>query len=515
VILQHSVTPPTSTSRRPRSRRAPALLVAIAALALVAGACSGERGVSRNDPNRGGNIAGSDLQAAPKGTGAVSYGTDLKDDLTIGLVISSAGPGKDFQQLAAGTQVVPVLAKAEEEEKKPAPTTTQPPVSDDADEESTDATSGDDAQSGAPEGASSEDDSTSGTPAGPVVEVVTADDLGTPEGAVAAVAELADQGADVIVYGSVGSQLVAGAQEADRRGLAVITPYDASTTLMNTAQNVYTIALPDKLVADKLVDYLTSDRSYERFGIAWDKADPTAVAQSSAAEAAIVADGDPSPARYGLGSDEQPIQIRKGLKALGETDPQALFVFGDAGQVFKILTEWRVAGLEAQVAISPRAAVPTLSSNDINAIAPPVRNGTVSVGLAGGPWLETDEILNYYDKRKDASKTTSVDLTLADVASADAGLIAVRAAEEGGSTPAGIRSALDGLKFKGIGADYDFQTRIGVTPGDYAIVAYNREPSSANTFVGQQFPDPKTAGGFWVALPGTAPSLGDLDRFER
>ncbi len=210
-----------------------------------------------------------------------------------------------------------------------------------------------------------------------------------------------------------------------------------------------------------------------------------------------------------------PASAPPSLKALGETDPQALFVFGDAGQVFKILPEWRVAGLEAQVAISPRAAVPTLSSNDINAIAPPVRNGTISVGLAGGPWLETDAVLNYYAKRKDAAKTTSADVTLADVASADAGLIAVAAAEEGGATPQGIRSALDGLQFQGIGADYDFQTRIGVTPGDYAIVAYNREPSSANTYVGQQYPDPKTSGGFWVALPGTAPSLDNLDRFER
>lgn len=98
--------------------------------------------------------------------------------------------------------------------------------------------------------------------------------------------------------------------------------------------------------------------------------------------------------------------------------------------------------------------------------------------------------------------------------SCGAALAIVAAAEKGGTSASDIRRTLAGMSFDGVGGSYTFENRAGVDEDDYAITAYNREPSAAQTYVGKQFPDVRTQGGFFVAVPGTAPSLENLNRFE-
>lgn len=531
-----------------------AVLVAVVVLGLVSAACNSSQKTSDSSTRdlSGGNYETG--RAGPGGTEAPVYGKDLAAPLTIGLVISSAGEGKDFQNLANGTHVVPTLVAgdaaggdSESDSEDETTTTTRPSGSEEtsgqAEGEGTggdQGSSSDSADLGStgvtePEdlgqdrtGTQSEDDGTStssttttkapsvatGSDNG-MVEVISEDDLGTPQGAVEAVDGLISEGADVIVYGSVGPQVEAGVAAAEARGVAVILPYDSTQLLVERHDNAYMTALPDPSVAQKMVEYATQERGYTKVALIWDKTDPYAISLQAHARAALadqgltsVADLDYEP------SVDVTIKLRERLTAVGEKAPEAVFVLANSSNTFKLVTEWHVTGQAAQMFIAPRAATPNLSSEDINALTPPIRIGTLTTGIAGGPWNPTPAVVNYYESRDLAKKSATANLDVADILSADAGLIAVAAAEKGGSTASGVLKGLDGLVFDGIGATYDLATAYGVTKDDYAITAYNRETSASQTYVGAQFPDVRSAGGFWVAVPGSAPSLENINVFE-
>ena len=104
-------------------------------------------------------------------------------------------------------------------------------------------------------------------------------------------------------------------------------------------------------------------------------------------------------------------------------------------------TELNVLGAGSQMMVTPRAATPTLSSQDINALTPPVRNGTLSTGIAGGPWDPTPAVVNFYRARNEAKGDSAADLSNADIISADAGLRARIAGRTGESGRYGIPTA--------------------------------------------------------------------------
>lgn len=466
-------------------RRWALAIALLASLALVAGACSSGSGSDATRDLTGNNLASNDLEA-PGNPKPPSYGDNLSGELTIGYVTSSGGEGKDFQLLANGGRVIPSLVG-------------------------------------------------NGS-----VKVEYADDQGGDVGAQTAVNSLISSGADVIVYGSLGPQLDAGIKAAAAKDVAVVLPYDADPALLAN-DNAFTIALDDAEVAQKLVDFGSDSRQYSRYAIINNADDPATASEKAAFVSQLAADRrtpvselavTEEPAEV-LGEDDgatpededasttpteetpsepQQESLRSQLINVGAAQPDVLVVLGDADFVFNVAKEWHTTGLGAASMISPRAATPTLGTLDINALSPPLRS-PLSTGLAGGPWIQTVPIVNYFAKRN-ALKTTS-DMSVADVISADAGLIAIAAAEDAKSTqPAKIKAAFDGLTVKGIGADYDFAGQSGAGLDDYAITAYNREESSANTFVGKQFPDVRSAGGFFVALQGTAPLLENTNPFE-
>ncbi len=439
-------------------RRLRTVLAALAVLALLASGCS--RGSESKSAAGARDVGGSntgDRRPPPKDPAPPKWGTKLRQNLVIGLVISSAGPGKDFQTLANGTQVVPFLV-------------------------------------------------------GDKVGVRVEDDNGDPAGAVQAVNNLIADGAGVIVYGSVGDQVDAGIKAAAAQGVPVIVVYDGNPALLANNPNAFSIALQDPQVAEKLVKFATKERNYTRFALMWDQDTTYGQAGHNYMLQALATEGLAPVADVPFGVADA--DLRAKVKSTGDAAAQTVFVWADATQGFRVIQSWFVAGLGSQMMVAPRMAVPALGTQDINQLTPPVRNGTLSTGIAGGPWDPTPAVKEFYKVRKKSGGQASADLSVADLISCDAGLLAVAAAEKGGSDPGDVMDALDGLTLRGMAAEYSFKDRLGVTPSDYAIVAYNREPDAADTYVGQQFPDVKSQGGFFVAVPGTAPNLKGKDPFE-
>lgn len=445
--------------RHHRRLRRLALVGACASLAVTAVACSNGNDAFSGNPRDlvGNNFAGRHIASA-SGPDVPSFGRNLGTKLTVGVVISSAGTGKDFQQLANGSRVVPALVGSDD------------------------------------------------------VEVKVEDDRGTPEGAAAAVAKLKGQGAAAIVYGSVGPSVDPGIKAAAAAGLPVVLAYDGTPALVQDNPNAFSLALPTDQVAEKMVGFAVNDRKYSKTAILWDRDTAYGQAGAQAVRDALAKAGRTPVFDAGFGVAEP--TLRPLALETGTTDPDSIFVMGDSTSAYRMINELHVTGTGAQMFISPFAATPTLGSQDINALAPPVRIGTLSTGLAGGPWDPTPAVRAFYDRRTEASGKTAADFGVADIVSCDATLAVVAAAEKGGTSAGEIRRTLEGMSFDGVGGSYTFKNRVGVTQDDYALTAYNREPSASQTYVGKQFPDVRTQGGFFVAVPGTAPSLENINRFE-
>lgn len=449
------MTAPASQHRRRRLVYAGVCAV----LAVAVSSCSSGTDAFGSDPRdlTGSNFAGRRL-AGPSGPEVPSFGKNLDKKLTVGVVISSAGTGKDFQQLANGSRVVPALVGSDD------------------------------------------------------VEVKVEDDRGTPEGAAAAVAKLKDEGAAAIVYGSVGPSVDPGIKAAAAAGLPVVIAYDGTPALLQDNPNAFSVALQTPDVAEKMVGFGIDERKYSKPAILWDRDTAYGQAGAQAIRDALAKRGRTPVFDAGFGIAEP--TLRPLAVQTGTTDPDAIFVMGDSTSAYRMINELHVTGTGAQMFISPFAATPTLGSQDINALAPPVRIGTLSTGLAGGPWNPTPAVRAFYDRRTEVSGKVTADFGVADIVSCDATLAIVAAAEKGGTSANEIRRTLDGMSFDGVGGSYTFKNRVGVDKDDYAMTAYNREPSASQTYVGKQFPDVRTQGGFFVAVPGTAPSLENMNRFE-
>ncbi len=461
-------------------------MAALAAGALTLAACSGGGGSTSRDLT-GSNLASNNVQA-PSNPAPPQYGSKLSSDLKVGYVTSSGGPGAAFELTANGGHVIAKLIHNDNAK----------------------------------------------------VTVQYADDLGSDSGSTAAVEKLINNGATVIVYGSAGPQVDAGVKAAAARNVAVILPYDTNAAVASSNSNAFSTALTNSQVSDKLVEYGTKEQNYRRFAIVYDSTDSLATPSKDAFIAELSKSGRSPVAQLSVGgpdttpsegetpadeaAQEQPQDqelstsegesLRTQLIAVGDSKPDVLAVFGSANFVFDVAVEWHTTGLSAAWMISPRAAVPQLGLFDANAFAPPLRS-PLSTGIAGGPWIQTVPVLNYFSTRDQVKKDSIADLSVADVISADAGLIAVAAAEAAGSSDGSkIMSELSSLSFDGIGAKYAFKGSQGVTLDDYAIVGYNSETSSENTYVGKQYPSVKTNGGFFVGLEGTAPMLQNINPFE-
>lgn len=473
----------------PRPTRCVALAIVLVVLVtLGATACTGgPQAPAATEDETWSNLASENLEP-PSGPKAPEYGARLAGRLTIGYVYSGGGAGKNFGLLANGGQVVPALASKSK------------------------------------------------------VDVRYEDDHGTADGARLAVSKLVSAGAAVIVYASIGEQLDSGIKAAAKGGVPVILPYSNDPNLVSTNTNAFTIALTRQQIADKLVDYSIHDKRYRRFGIVFAPDDPGATAEKDAFVAALGTTGNvpvaelaraagrvDTPAKETEAAQRTPpdeilsvtaeASLGEQLATLGAAGPDAIAVFGSSQFVFEVLATWQTTGLATTFLISPSAATPTLSQLDMTALAPPLQS-PLSVGLAGGPWIQTPAIMNFYRTRDQLRKTAGYDLSVADILSADAGVIAIAAAEKAGSSvPKAILAAMAELSVEGIGATYTFGNRSGgnhsgVNIDDYAITAYIREESAQYTFIGKQYPDIREAGGYFVAVEGTAPTVKDLDPFS-
>ncbi len=387
------------------------------------------------------------------------YGSKLTGNLTIGLVTSSQGPGRDFQLLAKGAHVVPSLCGK--------------------------------------------------------VKVIEEDDGGSSQGSTSAVNALIDQGATYIVYGSVGKHVSSGVEAAARRDVAVVFPYEENGDLISKHNNAFSLALSQDKVAKKLIDFSSAQRKYHRFAIISAQGDEYAQGQAQAFKDSISAQGGTLVTHLRTTAAQSTRELRAQLSDLSDSDPQAVLVVGDSSFTFNVAQTWFVLGKGAQMIISPRAATPAFGLLDASQIAPPVRSGTFTTQVAGGPWVQSNVIMNYFRTRDDAKKASHVDLSVADAVSGDAALLGVAAAEKAGDTRAdSVLNAMSNLTFEGIAAGYSFDTRMGTNQDDFAIVAYVRQPLAHTASVGQRFPPVETHGGYFVAVPNTAPKVNDLALFE-
>ncbi|HVV37394.1 MAG TPA: hypothetical protein VHC63_12370 [Acidimicrobiales bacterium] len=414
-----------------RARKAAAAAVCVA-VALAGVACS-----SKTKTNTEGEKARStNLSGAP----AIALQTTVKD-AKVGLIVSSAGPGADLKDMAAGAYIAAFRLN--------------------------------EAKTGNSH-----------------VELAVQDDNGTPDGATAAVNNLVDQGVIGIVYASTGEQLLAGAATAAEKGVAVVYPYADDHRIVDQGATSYLASPTIEQVASKL-----ADKTKDAGKIALLR---QAGSYGDAGKAALVADG------LSFVSDT-PITATDPISATGIVAgaPDAVIVFADAATSLAAADALSTAGYSGALLFGDRAAVPAFGHGVAGSLAPAVNDGALSVGTWAGPDLPTAAADAFYLARDKAvsSGAVSADLTFADFRSHDAVLALVHAAE----AKADRADVLDAIKNVAtdavtgtVGAPDDFSQQLAFNDKNVALLTY----SSLNDG-GGRYPTDATAGGHWIAVAGS------------
>jgi hypothetical protein len=409
----------------------------VAALAIVVAAAG--VGCKASSKNEG---AEKPRTTNESGAPAVALKTAVKDT-KVGLIVSSAGPGADLKDMAAGAYIAAFRLN--------------------------DAKVGNDH-----------------------VQLIVEDDNGTPDGATTAVSNLVDQGVIGIVYASQGEQLLAGAATAAEKGVAVVYPYADDARIAEQGATSYVAAPTIKQVALKLADYVKSN---DMSTIALVR---QAGAYGDAGKAALT--------DAGLKFDsDTPVTATDPVpgRSIAASHPDAVIVWADAATSLVAADAMSAGGYTGALLFGDRAAVPSFAHGIAASLAPPVNDGALSAGTWAGPDLPTSAADAFYLAREEAVSSGAVgaDLTFADFRSHDAVLALVYAAEQKADRASvldGIKSVATGGVVGTVGAPVDFSKQLAVSDGDVALLSYSTLQDG-----GGRYPTDATAGGHWIAVTGS------------
>lgn len=380
---------------------------------------------------------------------AIALTTSAPAGLKVGMIVSTAGPGKDVTELAAGAYVAEYRLNA--------------------------------AKAGS-------------------MQLAVEDDTGTADGAIAAVDRLSDQGVAGIVYASIGDQTKAAAAEAAKKGVALLAPYAgdnsalAGTTFLTGPTDAQTAAKVAGYVQDK---HLSPVAVVHQAGAYGDAGRAALAAAGLSVQTDVVFDptaADPSGA----------------AKTVAAAKPGIVIAWTELDGAVRLLSDLTSAGVTAPVLFSPRTAVPAFARAEHGLAAPAATDGLLSAGTWPGAWTPTAAIDAFYAARDKAGTAgdTHADLTNADIRSHDAVLAIVDAAAAAhGQDPSSVLSALrQGVQFTGTaGVPLHFDTATAVADRDVALLTYSTVDDGRG-----RLPDPATGGGAWVAVAGTYQPPADL-----
>jgi len=371
---------------------------------------------------------------------AVALRTSAPSGTKLGLIVSTAGAGKDVAELAAGAYVAEYRLNA--------------------------------AKSGA-------------------VQLLVEDDTGTADGATAAVDRLADSGVAGIVFASLGDQSKIAAAEAAKRGVAFLAPYDSAAT--DAGGTTFFTGPTDAQAAAELAKYV-SDKSLAPVAVVHQVG-----AYGDAGRQALAAAGLPVQADVTLdpGAD-----VAAAAKTVAASKPGVVVAWTELDGGVRLLSELKNAGVSVPVLFSPRTAVPAFGRAQKALTAPAATDGLLSAGTWAGPWTPTAAIDAFYFAREKAGQAGArADLTNADFRSHDAVLAIVDAAADARTAdPAAVVTALRRMsRIDGAaGVPMHFDATATVGDDDVALLTYSTIDDGRG-----RLPDPATGGGVWVAVAGT------------
>lgn len=416
------------------TRRRNLTITALVALAVVSASCKGDSRTAA--PPAAGNVQ----SAAPK----VSLASGTVRGVKVGLVVSSAGPGADVRDLAAGAYVAAFRLNG-------------------------------------------------ATDAHDRVALVVRDDNGTPEGATAAIDELAAEGVVGVVYASTGEQVLAGVVRAAQAGLAVVLPYADDPRVTDQGATSFLAGPTIEQVGAELASHV-KDEAFATVALVrqagpYGDAGKAALATAGLTPAIDIA-FTPGDALAGLAQ-----------KVVAAT-PAAVIVWAEAGPALAAADALSAAGATASMLFANRAAVPTFARTLATALAPSVGDGAVSVGTWGGPETPTAAVDAFYLARDRAVSDggVSADLGLADLRSHDALLALVRAAslsEQRGGVPDALRTLGSTAANGSAGIPLDFSSQRAVSDDAVALLAFSTIDDGTGRYPAT------TGGGHWLAVAGT------------
>lgn len=415
-----------------RSRKI-AAIAAVTVIAMTGAACSKGDKKEASKPSDTKSVS-----AEP----VVAISTDAKD-VKVGLIVSSGGPGADVKDLASGAYVAAFRLNGATDKKDH-------------------------------------------------VQLVVADDNGTADGAVSAIADLAKQGVAGVVYASTGDHMLSGVAKAAELGVPVVMPYADDTRLVDQGATAFLAAPSVPQVAKELAAHATKS-GYSKVALV-----RQAGSYGDAGKAALEAAGmhfiSDTPITAGA-----PVS-GKGIAA---GKPDAVIIWAEAASAVGVADALAAAGSNAALLFGDRAAVPSFGQSVVSSLAPAVTDGALAVGTWAGadtPTAAVDAFFLAKDKAVSAGAVTA-DLTSADFRSHDAVLAIVAAAEHAHSA-AGVFDALKevstGDLAGSVGAPMDFSSPMAMSDDNVALLSYSTIDDGSG-----RYPAAETAGGHWLAVAGS------------
>jgi branched-chain amino acid transport system substrate-binding protein len=265
-------------------------------------------------------------------------------------------------------------------------------------------------------------------------ELVVRDDASTPDGAKAAMTDLANQGVSVVLGPSLSSAALAADPIAQARGLPVIAISNTASGITDAGDYIFRLSLPESFVLPRTVAVTHRRFRYERAALIWrsDQAFSTSGAQTFRESLArkhvkLVAD-----VSY---TGDHP-DLRSTLKKIAKKQPEALFITGltpDSADIIKQAR--RTPGVDN---------LPYMGGNGFNSQALITLAGRAADGvISGAAWnrLQTTPGSPAFVGAYTAAFRDTPD-QFAALAYAGVNVAAAASARAGSTAPAAIRDAI-------------------------------------------------------------------------
>lgn len=329
------------------------------------------------------------------------------------------------------------------------------------------------------------------------VRLVVEDDGGDPAQAVAAVERLVEAGAAGIVYGSAGPQFVAAADAAARLGVPLLAPYAGDVTATTDTSSVYLTGPTDEQAVARLRTF-ADGRGWTRLAFLA----PNGAAGDRAVQAVRDRDLAAAISRF----DDSAAGAGQAMDAALANEPDAVVVWGGVDAASGAVAAVDAADATVAVVLGPQAGVPAFGRTQAGLLAPSAVDGLLSVGTWAGPWIPTTSVDLFFAARAAAVAAGAItgEATDADIASHDAVLALAEAARLAGRADrAAVASALPRVtvgvgQAGGAGVPLGFGRPAAVQDGAVAMLTYTTFDDGS----GRTAPL-ATGGGHWVAVDGT------------